>query len=475
MITEIKQTKLENLNSSLIEKNVSKFGKLDGFLVLDGNWSCRQDTKISYVCLEPVLKVIHDGTNSYWKDATGTVCETEDVWKTLKKLCSLLNAKDKSIADCNLPFIGGYFSYELLHYIEEVPKTKSDSNKVPIFVFYLYSSILTVSSDKNNLPELTKVSYSQYEKPIWPAGSLTELNEKIGSIKSAPSSNRESIEEVLPKYSNFSKDKYLENIKYIKDNISLGNVYQVNLTQKFELPFRCSPSEFFLKLKNVSPSAYGAFINFSKEEQFNDFSIASSSPELFIESDGLHLFSSPIKGTIKRGSSRHEDEQFLNTLINSKKDHAELAMIVDLIRNDMGRVAKVGSVKVINHGRIETLPYVYHLVSDISCELSDSATIVDIIKALFPCGSITGAPKIAAMEFISDIEKTQRGVYTGAVGYYGMNRKFKFNVAIRTATIMNETLFFNAGGGIVIDSNPEDEYSETISKAVGLYETYCSL
>ena len=249
-------------------------------------------------------------------------------------------------------------------------------------------------------------------------------------------------------------------------------VYQTNLTQQFKIPNNIISEKFYLNLTNVSPSEYSAYLNIEETENFSKFSIMSSSPELFIESDGNYLLTSPIKGTNPRREDYELDQESKNELLNSYKDHAELAMIVDLERNDLGKIAKTGSVEVIEHARLETLPQVYHLISDIKCVLKQDIKLSTIIKSLFPSGSITGAPKIAAMNYISDLENTSRGIYTGAIGYFGTQGHLKFNVAIRTALSKNSNLYFQSGGGVVLDSDPENEYQESITKAKGIYLSY---
>ena len=223
---------------------------------------------------------------------------------------------------------------------------------------------------------------------------------------------------------------------------------------------------------NPFPSACSAYLNCNHSNNLDNFQILSASPELFISAKDSKLFSSPIKGTIPRPPTLKQDQAALESLKHSEKDQAELAMIVDLIRNDLGRISEIDSVRVLSHARSFSLPNVHHLVSDICCSRKSSVSFVDLIKALFPGGSITGAPKIAAMKFISELEQSKRGIFTGSIGHLGPNGLLHFNIAIRTALLIKQRLHFNAGAGIVIDSDPELEYEETLAKASGIFNAW---
>ena len=265
-------------------------------------------------------------------------------------------------------------------------------------------------------------------------------------------------EQVLLK-SNFEKKEYLESIRKIKDYIRQGDIYQANLTQRFNGKTNISSYELYKKLRTISPAPFAAFLNF-KEHQ-----ILSNSPERFIKCINNKIETRPIKGTRPRGKNKEEDLKLQGELRNSEKDKAELLMIVDLERNDIGRVSKIGSVKVPELFVIEPYANVSHLVATVTGELEESLDCIDVIKATFPGGSITGAPKIRAMEIIDELEPTQRNVYTGSIGYIGFNGDMDLNIAIRTLIKSNENIYFQVGGGITWDSNPEDEYQETLDKA----------
>ncbi len=276
--------------------------------------------------------------------------------------------------------------------------------------------------------------------------------------------------------SNFTRQTYCQAVEEIKEQIIAGQVYQVNLTQQFtaKLPQDFTPEQIFLNLRSENQVPFSAFIR-----RKNDV-VISASPERFLkvfknpDSEFRIIEASPIKGTRKRGKNPAEDSSLFNELKTSMKDRAENVMIVDLLRNDLGKICKFGSVEVTNLCEIEANPTVFHLVSTIQGQLRENISIADILKATFPCGSITGAPKIRSMQIISEIEEIPRGLSMGAIGYIcpkpvlGL-ANLDLSVAIRTMVINGNKVVFNVGGGVVIDSNPEEEYEESMNKAAALF------
>jgi para-aminobenzoate synthetase component 1 len=237
------------------------------------------------------------------------------------------------------------------------------------------------------------------------------------------------------------------------------------MSQRFEMEYRGDPFSLFMKLYDENPAPFFAFIN------AGDHQIVSTSPERFITLRGNHVETRPIKGTKPRGKTLDEDERFRSQLVNSKKDEAELSMIVDLMRNDIGKVCDASSVKVKEHKRLEAYENVYHLVSIVEGVLKKECDETDLLMASFPGGSITGCPKIRAMEIIDELEPNRRHVYTGSIGYISFHRSMDLSIAIRTATIYNNRIYFAFGGGVVYDSDPLDEYTETLHKGKTIMET----
>lgn len=275
--------------------------------------------------------------------------------------------------------------------------------------------------------------------------------------------------------SNFTKNQYLSAVETIKNHIRRGDIYQANLTQQLraELPAGKTPAQIFRHLRVNHPAQFAAYIRRERDE------IVSASPERFVKVQSLKskvqsrkiVVASPIKGTRRRGANLEEDWRLRNELENSVKDRAENTMIVDLLRNDIGRVCEFGSVRATRVCELETHASLFHLVSTIEGVLRPDATIGDLLRAAFPCGSITGAPKISAMQIIDRIETAARNVSMGAIGYFAFDGSLDLNVAIRTMTIRDNQAIFNVGGGIIADSDSEAEYQESLLKARALLNT----
>lgn len=347
------------------------------------------------------------------------------------------------------PFCGGslgYFSYDLKNCIEDLPASAEDRDHLPD-IFQIIPSLVLVHDRQEE--SMTKLTFSFCNKGYTPLAGV-KLPEEI------------SCSGILE--SDFSREEYLKTVERIREYIREGDVYQVNLSQRFSSSFSGNPVGLFLDLLKENPASFFAYIN------AGDHQIISTSPERFLHRHGNNILSRPIKGTRKRGKDEAEDKKLKEELLVSPKDDSELSMIVDLIRNDLGRICKIGSVKVENHKNIEAYQNVFHLDSTVSGELLEKIPISAIIKATFPGGSITGCPKIRAMEIIDELEKHCRHVYTGAIGYLGWHNNLDLNIAIRTAVICNGQLSINSGGGIVYDSDPELEYEETLHKAQTFFQ-----
>ncbi len=258
--------------------------------------------------------------------------------------------------------------------------------------------------------------------------------------------------------SGLSRREYVEAVEAIRDYIVRGHVYQVNMSQRYEAEFTGDAFSLFRSLFEANPAPFFAFM------QAGDHQIVSTSPERFIQLCGRAVETRPIKGTRARGATPEQDLALRQELEASTKDDAELSMIVDLLRNDIGKACAAQSVRVIEHKRVEAYQNVYHLVSIVVGELDQGKTAVDLIRATFPGGSITGCPKIRSMEIIDELEPIRRHVYTGSIGYLGFRGTMDLSIAIRTITISGGRLVYSVGGGVVYDSQGEDEYEETLHK-----------
>ena len=268
----------------------------------------------------------------------------------------------------------------------------------------------------------------------------------------------ESLAGAAEPVSNFTRDEYIGRVRRVREYIAAGDVYQINLTQRFATEFRGDPYSLYRRLRAASPAPFAAYLN------GGDFQVLSSSPERFLRLTGREVETRPIKGTRPRGATPEADALRSAELSASEKDRAELLMIVDLARNDLGRVCETGSVRVDELGRLETHPTVHHLVATVRGRLRPECDALDAVRAAFPGGSITGAPKVRAMQLIDELETVRRGVYTGAIGWIGFDGGCDLNIAIRTIVCSGGQAFYHVGGGVVWDSEPEREFQETLDK-----------
>jgi para-aminobenzoate synthetase component 1 len=371
-----------------------------------------------------------------------------------------------------IPFDGGavgYLSYDLCHFIERLPVTAIDDLLLPECYFSFYDTLLAFDNLKG--------------KAYISSTGFPELNEKtrlrrarmrLEEIKSCLVSQLPYILEVNPVNvsinneavlkSNFTRETYIEAVNRVREYIAAGDVFQVNLSQRFETELNVTPYELFRRLHQINPAPFASYLN------FDGVTIVSASPERFLRLNGDCVETRPIKGTRPRGKNSVEDALLAQELLNSAKDRAENVMIVDLERNDLGRVCRYGSVKVTELAVLETFPTVFHLTSTVTGKLQPNKDRIDLLKATFPGGSITGAPKVRAMEIIDELEPTRRSVYTGAIGYLGFDGNLDLNIVIRTFIIKGNKAYFQVGGGVIYDSNSEAEYQETLDKAKALIQ-----
>ena len=379
-----------------------------------------------------------------------------------------------------VPFLGGavgYFSYDLCHFIERLPSIAIDDLQLPESYFAFYDAVMAFDHLKGKtylvatgFPEteegqrLRQARMRLEEMKAWlHAASLSQeasppRRERLDEEKFQPiQENRK----VLLK-SNFTPEEYIKAVDRVREYIAAGDVFQVNLSQRFEADLKIPPYELYKRLRMVNPAPFASYLN------FQGVTIVSASPERFLKVQGDLVETRPIKGTRPRGRDPVEDERLAQELTHSTKDRAENMMIVDLERNDLGRVCHYGTVKVTELAILETFPTVFHLTSTVVGRLRRGKSNIDLLKATFPGGSITGAPKVRAMEIIDELEPTMRSAYTGSIGYLSFNEDMDINIVIRTFLIKEGKAYFQVGGGIIYDSDSEAEYMETLDKAKAL-------
>ncbi len=366
--------------------------------------------------------------------------------------------------DCPIPFTGGavgFFGYELCTQLEKLPRTPPDDlPEVPDLAFAFYDGVI---AHEHATARTWLVANPVHTTPA-PAIlarlkiilTLPAQSNPIGYFASASPPEKPA--------SNFTPAGYVAAIARIKSYIASGDVYQVNLTQRFSTPLPCPPFALYERLRARSAAPFAGYLN------FGPLQIASSSPERFLRIHGRHVETRPIKGTRRRDAAPAADTRLASELLASPKDRAELLMIVDLERNDLGRVCEYGSVRVDDLWHLESHPTVHHLVANVSGTLRADCDVIDCLRATFPGGSITGAPKIRAMQIIDELEPHRRHLYTGAIGYIGFDGDCDLNIAIRTLTCTGGRAYYSVGGGIVWDSDPAAEYQETLDKGRALHE-----
>jgi len=363
-----------------------------------------------------------------------------------------------------VPFCGGavgYFGYELGHFIEKLPPSARADLPLPDMHFAFYDRIIAVDLKLRKTYSSALVFKEETERP---EEKVARLRERISGCTAAGEMPEDDMRaEGLT--SNFMKARYMEAVRKTIDYIAAGDIFQANISQRFRTRLAISDFELFRRLRLVNPAPFSAYL------RTDEWAVISSSPERFLKVTGGIVETRPIKGTRARGRTREEDGRLRRELLASVKDGAELAMIVDLERNDLGRVCSYASVHVAEKKVLEEYPSVFHLVATVRGRLHAGKDLIDLLRATFPGGSITGAPKIRAMEIINEIEPTRRSVYTGAIGYIGCDGNMDLNIAIRTILKTRDIVTFQVGGGIVADSEPEAEYQETLDKAKGLMES----
>ena len=380
----------------------------------------------------------------------------EDPFNLLKKELENTHASDSS-----LPFTGGalgFFSYDLGRQIERIANIAADDIATPDLAVGIYRwAYIADHIEKKAL--LVGDMADQRVRLYW---------DEICSKVQAPqqSQMRDSYRAVQPIQSNMSEADYKDKFSQVKRYIAAGDCYQINLAQRFQVQVSGDRWQGYQQLRTINPSPYSAFMNTPEH------TVLSVSPERFIKIEQGIAETKPIKGTRPRSADKHLDQRLCDELLNSEKDRAENVMIVDLLRNDLSKSCRQNSVRVSKLFAIESFPTVHHLVSTITGELPTSITAIQLLRECFPGGSITGAPKIRAMEIIEELEPHRRGLYCGSIGYIGFNGRMDTNIAIRTLVQKNDQAYFYAGGGLVWDSQADAEYQETYDKASAMFQLF---
>ncbi len=361
--------------------------------------------------------------------------------------------------------VAGFFSYDLYPHLEKISSQQLDDMNFPDLAVGFYD--LVVAFDhvackawifSSGYPVQEKLLRARRAKE-----RLSWLQDKLTQVSALPAASAITLDANAIQ-TNFTAQSYQAGVRKMMEYILAGDIFEANLTQRFKarLPDYLQPFDLYRRLRLLNPAPFAAYL------QFNDTILASASPERFLKLTQGKVETRPIKGTRPRGKTITEDALLAKELINSEKDYAENVMIVDLLRNDLSRVCKDHSVEVLQLCGLESYTAVHHLVSVITGILHDDLCAIDLLRATFPGGSITGAPKIRAMEIIAELEPTRRGPYCGSIGYIGFNGDMDSSIVIRTYAIKNKDITFQAGGAVVADSDPRAEYDEALIKANAL-------
>ena len=420
-------------------------------IFLDSGYPASQQGRFDIMAYGPVCTLETQGNITVINNASGQFRSTLDPFELIKQQ---LGPVTPAIDD--LPFNGGamgYFAYDLARRIERIPTIAKDTENVPDMAVGIYCWAVVVD---HKMQQSFLVGYDIAEdlghaivKQFSTLPAKTEINDF--SVLSAPQSN-------------MTRQYYGQAFNKIKHYLKEGDCYQVNLTQRFVSPCQGHPWFAYQVLRKINAAPFSSYMNLP------DVQVLSSSPERFLKVTHGKVETKPIKGTRPRKALASDDQQQIMALTASSKDRAENVMIVDLLRNDISKSCKDGSVKVPSLFAVESYATVHHLVSTVTGELADDQHALDLLRRCFPGGSITGAPKIRAMEIIEELEPDRRGVYCGAMGYIGFDGNMDTNIAIRTLVHNHGSIRFWVGGGIVNDSDEAAEYQECFDKAAALLQ-----
>ncbi len=396
-----------------------------------------------------------------------TVLKAKNPLHEMKKVMQTLGPHEEYPFPFSLG-CAGFLAYELSHFFEPLPYRKLDDVKTPDMYFIFCKTVLVFSHEKNKIFAFLHVPWCEDKTKARQIADkeFSEIARRLSSgeiqHKNADTKKNEAVLATLR--SSMTKSKYMQGVRKVKEYIAAGDIYQANIAQQFHADFHGDAFSFYKALVNINPSPFSAFVD------GGNFCIASCSPERLVKVHGKTVETRPIAGTRPRGKSHEEDERLKQELLADEKEKAEHLMLVDLGRNDLGRVCETGSVNVTEFMTVEKYSHVMHIVSHVAGKIKKGKDGFDVLRACFPAGTVSGAPKIRAMEIIEELEPAQRGPYAGAVGYFGFSGNMDTAITIRTIVIKGNTAYVQAGGGVVADSVPEREYAETMNKAKAMFK-----
>ncbi len=422
--------------------------------------------RYSFLGIEPVIKLEIRGDECIHTE-NGTVNRYTQK-DPMKMVGEIVKAHSYVVEGDNSPFPGGAVGYIGYEYIRKWEKVAIDTNKpgltLPDSLFMITRYNLVYDNLMHTIKIVCNVHVSDdpgkdYDEAV---NGIEKIALQLEQTKS-PSPAITELPQPGPLSSSYTKEKYMEAVEYVKKLITEGEAIQVVISQQMSADFDGDPFLIFRALRTINPSPYMFYLN------FDDFVILGASPEVMVRVDGKKALLRPIAGTRPRGKTTEEDNALKADLLADEKELAEHIMLVDLARNDLGRIAKPGSVSVDRMMEVEMYSHVMHIVSEVTAELADRYDVFDVIKATFPAGTVSGAPKVRAMEIIEELEPVLRGPYAGLIGYLSYTGSFDSCITIRSMVVADKKIYLQAGAGLVYDSVPEREYDETLNKAKALF------
>ncbi|MRG87540.1 anthranilate synthase component I [Salinibacillus xinjiangensis] len=440
---------------------ISIFHRLKGRkkFLLESSLKHEKSGRYSFIGSDPYLEIKGTGQHTELNQTNGeTEIIQENVIDTIQKQIQT------NTNQLPFPFYGGgvgYIGYDVIRQYEQIGITPPDDLQMPDAHFHFYEKVVVMDHQLQQI-YLVVMNLSNTLTEDQMENQLEQMEVQLKT----PSQQEFNLEPVKTGTftSNQTKQAYEEKVKKIKGHIKQGDAFQVVLSQRLQAEFRGDAFSFYRSLRTSNPSPYMFYLD------FEDYLILGASPESLIQVQGSEILTNPIAGTRKRGATEQEDKELEEELLSDEKELAEHRMLVDLGRNDVGKVSEIGSVEVTKYMTIERYKHVMHIVSEVKGTLQQNISSLDALVSCLPAGTVSGAPKIRAMEILNDLEPSKRGAYSGAVGYINVNGDLDFALAIRTMVIKNHTAYVQAGAGVVLDSVPEKEYEETLHKARALLE-----
>lgn len=424
--------------------------------ILESSSSHGEKGRYSFIGANPYKEVIGEGQEVTIHHEGEIKVKTERPLEVVKEEIPQVSL------DLPFPFYGGaigYIGYDAIREYEEIGQRLEDEINMPDVHLMFYQEVVVFDHKQQTVTLVvlegeSKRTEAEIEK------NLDELEQEVRSGTEEASSELEPLSFSAA----IDREDFMARVKQAKQRIVDGDIFQVVLSQRMVADFPVDPFSFYRKLRVANPSPYMFYVDFS------DYIVLGASPESLIKVSDQTVVTNPIAGTRPRGKTPEEDEAYAEDLLSDEKERAEHKMLVDLSRNDLGRIAEVGSVSVDTYMEVERYQHVMHIVSEVSGKLAEGMTGLDALITTLPAGTVSGAPKIRAMQIVNELEDTLRGVYSGSIGYINMNGDLDLALAIRTMIVKEKKAYVQAGAGIVYDSDPASEYQETLNKAKSLLE-----